>query len=171
MPKAIDYEGKRFGRLLVNEFAGRIKGKRYYYCTCDCGNETLVSTSNLSSGNSTSCGCLTYENAGAAVFRHGGRSLGTQSVEYTAWIHLKDRHLLPDAWNNFQQFFRDVGWRPEDTYELSRYDLTQPHGPENTYWRNPNEERQQRINADLGDELCIDLTGVREADAFAGATT
>ena len=80
-------------------------------------------------------------------------------------------HPHVPQWESFTQFFRDIGWRPEDTYSLGRYDINQPYGPENTYWRDLTDERQQRLNTDIGDEFFIDLSGIREADAFAGATT
>lgn len=55
--------GQRFGRLLVlcddgtRSSDGTIKWK----CRCDCGNITHVSTTNLTSGNTQSCGCLQKE--------------------------------------------------------------------------------------------------------------
>lgn len=49
-----DMAGQRFGMLEVVGYAG--KGK--WYCKCACGNLTDVYRSNLVSGNTTSCGCL-----------------------------------------------------------------------------------------------------------------
>lgn len=56
----IDLVGQRFGRLVVESYAG-IKGKknsakRLWNCVCDCGNKSLVRTGNLRSGISKSCG-------------------------------------------------------------------------------------------------------------------
>jgi len=39
------------------------KGKRKWLCSCDCGGITHASTSNLTSGNSTSCGCVRIKTA------------------------------------------------------------------------------------------------------------
>ena len=180
MGKALDLTGQQFGRLTVDEFAGTIgdtrsSRKRYWYCTCECGNETLVTTGDLNSGRTKSCGCLSKEAASERKLVHGGclnRRQQGKSAEFTAWENMRNRCSQDDypfQWNDFRQFIKDVGWRPDDTYELSRYDLNQPHGLENTYWRNPNEERQQRLNSDLGDELCIDLSGV-SSYSFAGAS-
>lgn len=57
-----DLTGKRFGRLTVTG----ISDKRvphpnggsfiYWNCRCDCGKETVISTSKLSCGHTTSCG-------------------------------------------------------------------------------------------------------------------
>jgi hypothetical protein len=61
----VDLTGQRFGRLLVIGRAddyvspkGR-KGKQWQ-CACDCGNEVIVTTSNLH-GKTCSCGCLHSE--------------------------------------------------------------------------------------------------------------
>ena len=179
MGKPLDLTGQQFGRLTVDDFAGtmgdtRSNRKRYWYCTCECGNETLVSTGDLRAGRTQSCGCLNAEAARDRKLKHGGclnrRQQGT-SAEFAAWHNLRNREIdYPDRWNDFQQFFRDVGWRPDDKYVIGRYDLTQPHGPENTYWRNPDDERQLRINTDLGSEFLIDMSAVRDAYAFSGTT-
>src|SRR5688572_25134630 len=61
-PTIIDLMGQRFGKLLVMEFHGTTtgtgdKGKRARWkCTCDCGNETIVSSSNLRMGKVIGCG-------------------------------------------------------------------------------------------------------------------
>lgn len=50
--RAIDLAGRRFGRLVAQERDGGS-----WRCLCDCGNELIVKTGNLSSGNTKSCGC------------------------------------------------------------------------------------------------------------------
>lgn len=66
--------GRRFGKLVVNEFVGyKIGpsgiGKGMYKCTCDCGNNDFVVMGNsLNSGLTLSCGCL-------------NRSVGEENIE------------------------------------------------------------------------------------------
>ena len=54
-------EGKRFGKLLVIQDSGKreSRGGVLWECQCDCGNITLVSTSNLTRKKEAtiSCGC------------------------------------------------------------------------------------------------------------------
>ena len=54
---------QRFGRLIaVDPYC--VRGKQYksqWICICDCGNETVVYTSNLVGGRTRSCGCLVEE--------------------------------------------------------------------------------------------------------------
>lgn len=52
-------KGMRFGRLLVLEEAGKNRhGKILWKTICDCGNIKIVSSDNLLSGSTKSCGCL-----------------------------------------------------------------------------------------------------------------
>jgi hypothetical protein len=50
--------GKRFGKLVIVRFSRRVKNKRMWTCSCACGVEKEVSTSDLNSGHVKSCGCL-----------------------------------------------------------------------------------------------------------------
>lgn len=58
--------GQKFGLLTVAEKDFSRKGG-YWFCKCDCGNPQLISVrgSNLKSGNSKSCGCLSKTKAQA----------------------------------------------------------------------------------------------------------
>lgn len=60
--KIKDLTGMRFGRLVVDSFKGREGNKTLWNCTCDCGNKCIVSTSGLTIGSTTSCGCRNKEN-------------------------------------------------------------------------------------------------------------
>jgi len=57
--RAYDLTGQRFGKLVAIERKGKADGMpgNYWVCLCDCGNTTLVNTSNLTSGHTKSCGC------------------------------------------------------------------------------------------------------------------
>ena len=59
--RKLPLEGKRFGKLLVQEDSGKrdSRGGVIWKCLCDCGNTTFVSTSNLTRGKEAtiSCGC------------------------------------------------------------------------------------------------------------------
>lgn len=56
--KFIDRTGQTHGRLTVIELAQREKGAVRWRCRCECGNEVVVKSGNLGSGNSTTCGCV-----------------------------------------------------------------------------------------------------------------
>lgn len=56
-PPLQDYVGKRFGKLVVQKYAGKWDGLHRWLCICDCGNETVVGQADLKSGHTKSCGC------------------------------------------------------------------------------------------------------------------
>ena len=63
-----DITGQRFGRLIALEYIGRRKRgikKKYtvpiWKCQCDCGNICEIPLSQLTSGNTKSCGCIHAE--------------------------------------------------------------------------------------------------------------
>lgn len=69
----MDLTGHKYGRLSVIEQAEThvTPGGRNVYmwrCVCECGKETIVSTSALRSGDTKSCGCLQRERAHEASF-------------------------------------------------------------------------------------------------------
>lgn len=60
MSKVNDLSNQRFGKLLVIERVGSNgRGSSIWRCKCDCGNEKIISSSDLRSGR-LSCGCLKH---------------------------------------------------------------------------------------------------------------
>lgn len=56
---AKDITGQRFGMLTVTKRAGTNKyRKALWKCKCDCGKTKIVSSVDLVTGNTKSCGCL-----------------------------------------------------------------------------------------------------------------
>ena len=61
----LDLVGKKFGKLTVIEPVPPFSQR----CKCDCGNEVIVETSNLTNHNTQSCGCYQRERAVEANFK------------------------------------------------------------------------------------------------------
>ncbi|WP_186589918.1 hypothetical protein [Synechococcus sp. MVIR-18-1] len=162
MPQPVqDLVGKNFGRLTVDSHAGRMNGKNFWFCVCECGTWALVDTTKLKSGKKKSCGCLKKDTGrllGKSQLRHGGCSNG-ESIEFRTWATIKARHEMVEEWNDFQQFFKDVGWKPSEQHQIARRDVRKAHSPTNTYWRDPIEREQRRhlTKEDLGNECFIDM--------------
>lgn len=69
MPKK-DITGQRFGRLIaINPTTERCGTFVMWECVCDCGIKKLISSRNLISGHTQSCGCLNKE-----LLRERGRA-------------------------------------------------------------------------------------------------
>lgn len=104
MPSLIDLTGNRYGRLVVISRDAPKKGYHgaMWRCRCDCGNETIVNSQNLKSGNTTSCGCYGIERRTSATTKHHC----SRTRLYRIWKAMKTR-----CYNNKFPGFRYYGLR------------------------------------------------------------
>lgn len=75
--KFIDLTGQKIGRLLVKSRSDDyISSKGYkrtmWLCLCDCGNEKIICSSSLISGDTKSCGCYAKEQTSKATKKEFG---------------------------------------------------------------------------------------------------
>jgi hypothetical protein len=73
------YVGLIFGRITVVEELLKRKGKRYFRCRCDCGNEIEARGTHLTQGGVQSCGCWRDEKATKMGLARGS--------ELSVWKH------------------------------------------------------------------------------------
>lgn len=144
--------GKRFDRWVVLERLNK-KTKGYYWfkCQCDCGTIKSVFGGSLRDGGTQSCGCLRLERSTT----HGMTKTGT----FKSWDSMLQRCTNPkapdypryggkgikveDEWLNFENFYKDMGERPEGT-SLDRYPNNKGnYGPGNCRWAT---QKQQSKN-------------------------
>jgi len=147
--------GRRFGRLVVLEFAGSHPNSRNYMyrCRCDCGNETIVAGTDLDRSGSKqvrSCGCYWREVISRTEFDRPVH----QMPEYASWTAMLTRCLNPNQkrwsryggrgirvcvqWRQFRNFYADMGPRPEGG-EIHRIDNDGNYEPGNCEWLPMNE--------------------------------
>lgn len=137
---------------------------------CDCGAVRDVSISDLKSGKSQSCGCL-HREALAARNRTHGKS---HTPEYISWRGMLDRCRNPKhaayknyggrgirvcrRWSQFENFFSDMGQRPDDT-SLERRNNIRNYTPSNCYWATRAQQarntRKNRYLTYQGLTLCL----------------
>lgn len=151
-PSIINKSGMRFGRLLVlrcvdkSTIATKTQNGAYFECLCDCGNRSVVHSSNL--GRTTfSCGCLRRLLVSANQTKHGME----KSVEYRTWVAMRSRCRNPrdksyryyggrgigvcKRWQmSFQSFYDDMGPRPSGRYSLERIDNEKGYRHDNCKW-------------------------------------
>lgn len=88
MYKHNDLSGMKAGSLSVIGQAGRTKDRHILWeCICDCGNVAVVSSKDLISGYTKSCGCLQKKTVSAAKRIHGDRDARL----YGVWKTMKKR--------------------------------------------------------------------------------
>lgn len=95
-----DLSGEKYGRLLVIERHGSNKHqKANWLCECDCGNQKIVNTGALHSGQTRSCGCLHKEELGDLRRTHGM----SNSRLYKIWAGIKKRCYCSKS-HNYQWY-------------------------------------------------------------------
>ena len=143
MVKVKDLTGKRFGRLVVIELAGKsANGKYQWKCKCDCGNYIIVKGNSLTTGHTKSCGCLEKETKRVVNTVHGLR----RHPLYKVWLNMKDRCYNPN--NNHFKYYGGKGITMFDDWKLD--------GREFEYFLSTNGFNKtleiDRINPDFGYE-------------------
>lgn len=152
---AIDLTGRRFGRLLAVNSDRNAKGQRCWACKCDCGEDSVVLTSRLTSGHTTSCGCLRREVSKHSATKNKTHGM-TRTPTWRSWQAMKYRCndkknedyggrgiTYCPTWDSFENFLRDMGERPEGT-TLERRDPNGNYEQSNCRWATPKEQQRNR---------------------------
>lgn len=158
--------GFRFGLWTVVGLSSGRGALRRLWCRCDCGVERDVVASNLTRGISNGCGC-----ARAHKSKHGQSRRGAKTPEYTAWKGMKSRckpeykqakdyYLrgirVCDRWGSFENFFADMGPKPDPRFSLDRIDNDGPYRADNCRWADYRTQRlnsRRRIDVELDGEI------------------
>lgn len=146
----INLAGMKFNRLRVVGISRVVRGSRrsqyFWACKCDCGNDSVVVGGLLRSGHAVSCGCVRNEKAKMRFTTHGKSGTPT----YKTWKNMLTRCFNPknsqfhdyggrgitacDSWRKFKNFLRDMGEKPDKTYQLERVDNNAGYNKDNCIW-------------------------------------
>lgn len=166
MPATTDLTTSRFGRLAVQTRSGTRGGRVTWHCLCDCGTTVEVVSHALTSGHTTSCGCLRNERNASTPTQHGHAKRGEKLTRtYKSWQAMLTRCTNPkvksfadygargitvcDRWKTFANFLADMGERPPGT-TLDREKNEVGYEPGNCRWATKiTQARNTRANVKL----------------------
>lgn len=147
--RPLDLTGFKFGKLKVIEESYIKNYKHYWLCKCECGNECIVCSSDLTIGKTKSCGCLKHKSY------HITHGLGKPKETYSHWYNIKTRcfnknHprykdwggrgiIMCDEWKNdfksFHNYVTSLEHFGEDGYNsIDRIDNNGNYEPGNIRW-------------------------------------
>ena len=156
--KRLDLSGRKFGRLTaVGDAGADAKKRRRWLCVCECGKETTVVTSKLTTGHTRSCGCLLVDKNRELRQTHGHATKGDRSLTYKSYTNMVTRCENQNAVNydryggvgvsicerwrfgeggksGFECFLADMGERPSPQHSIDRRRSSIGYHPDNCRW-------------------------------------
>ena len=166
MSRRKDITGQKFGRLTVVGLDEQKSSSQrsYWLCKCDCGNPKIQSVylCQLTSGKTSSCGCLHREKASEANYRHGYCTDHKERL-YSIWDGMKQRCCNPSnkrykdyggrgitVYKDWLDFINFKEWAIKngysDTLTIERIDVNKNYEPSNCTWATMNEQYKNKRN-------------------------
>lgn len=155
--KKFDHTGLQYGELIVLKEVPSKNNNPNWLCQCSCGNTTISNSSNLKSGNTTSCGCVHKK----AITKHGdthkrlyriykGMFSRCNNPKDTSYKNYGAKGIKVDSeWNTYEVFKEwAINNNYTDSLTIDRIDVTQNYNSNNCRWVNHTiQARNKRLNS------------------------
>lgn len=156
LPKKLDLSGERFGKLTaICEASERSKCRNVrWICKCDCGNIVTLSTGDLRSGHTKSCGCIRMpvKQEWHRLYRiHKGMRDRCYLKTHEAYASYGGRGItVCDEWLGKGGFYRFKDWALahgyDDSLTLDRIDANAGYNPDNCRFATYKEQANNKRN-------------------------
>jgi len=175
--KKLDLTGNTSFYLTAIEESGKRGKSTMWRCRCKCGKITSVAVDAFTGGNVKSCGC--WIKSHPSNRKHGMR----YTPEYDTWRNMRRRCCIKnnkrnknyggrgitvcDRWeHSFENFYADMGKRPDGRYSIDRINNDGNYTPENCRWATDKEQQRHTTRSRMVEykglkctlvELCEEL--------------
>ena len=157
----MNYVGKKYGRLTVVRSLKpeeRQSQNKKWLCRCECGREVQVDISQLTRGNTKSCGCFRQGRMATLKYKHGK----WKTRLFNIWIRMRDRcyrvntedyanyggrgiTICPEWKDDFVAFQK---WALENGYQeglsIDRKNVDGNYEPSNCRWATTKEQNNNK---------------------------